>query len=134
MTGGLSQHQIGGVLGSLPGMIITHFINWTFQAVGDEGAPAVAELVRQAIQRGSDAVEWELSRREGRTDPIENDYACYRCLSEYSEKQLSLGLNNYQRALQSGAWEITLTGGQLWFSSTKGRWLEREGVAFWQAR
>jgi len=132
-TGGEPQrHQIGAVLSSLSSTIITHFINWTFQAVGPQHAAAVAEMTRQAIARGIDSLESEQARRaDGNlaTDRSTNDDAS---LSEYSEAQLAAGLQKYRAALQSGAWEIACRDEQLWFSSHKGCWQERDGSAFWK--
>ena len=131
--GGPPKHQIGGVLGALSSTVITHFINWTFQAVGPDLAPAVAEMTRQAIARGIDAVEWQLARRQGDDDAAKAEsFAPYRSLGDYSEAQLRAGLANYRRALDSGAWEIAFRDGQLRFCSDKGHWLERSGSAFWQ--
>ena len=131
-TGGAATtHQIGGVLGALASTIITHFINWTFQAVGPAGAPALAEMVRQRVAHGIDAINWELARRAG-SDGVGEQFARYRTMAEYSEAQLKSGLTAYQRALDSGAWEIAFIDGQLRFTSDKGQWLERSGSAFWQ--
>ncbi|HUS46960.1 MAG TPA: hypothetical protein VM098_02485, partial [Phycisphaerae bacterium] len=125
----------GGVLGALASTVITHFINWTYQAVGPQGAPGVAEMVRQSILRGVRLVERELARRGGREAPGDDETAGrYRSLGCYSEEQLQAGLRIYQRSLDSGAWEIGCKDGQLWFASQKGRWLERNGNAFWKAR
>ena len=129
--GDLSRHKIGGVLTSLPSTIITHFINWTFQAVGPKQAPAIAELARQAMARGIEAVEWELARRRGQVKTDGKSFTCYSSLDEYTDEQLNSGLINYRRALQSGAWDMQCKNGQLWFSSDKGRWLERDGTALW---
>ncbi|MEA1949743.1 MAG: hypothetical protein U9N87_00035 [Planctomycetota bacterium] len=130
--GDSSRHKIGGVPVAMPSTIITHFINWTFQALGPEQAQSVAELARQALARGAEAVEWELARREGKAKTDGKRFACYRSLSEYSEQQLAAGLLNYRRALESGAWDIEHKDGQLWFASEKGHWLERDGSAFWE--
>ena len=62
------QQQIGGVLAAMPSTIITHFIGWTYQAVGPDGAPAVAQMIPQAIQEGIRAIEWELDRRSGQAN------------------------------------------------------------------
>ena len=132
--GGPSRHQIGGVLGSLASTIITHFINWTFQSVGPQGAAAVAEMTRQSIQRGIDAVQWELARRTGQAAAGGESYACYSSLSDYSEQQLKAGLAKYRRSLESGAWEIAFDGERLRFTSPKGCWLERNGNAFWKGK
>ncbi len=130
--GGPEHHQIGGVLVQMPSTIITHFINWTFQAVGPEGGAAVAEVARQSVEEGLRAVEWEVARRAGGT-PDGPDYgARYRSLSAYTDAQLSAGVETYRRALDTGAWEIAFDGAELRFSSDKGRWLERGGSALWK--
>ena len=145
--GGAEKHQIGAVLGSLASTIITHFLSWTYQAVGPQGAPAVAKLVPQAICRGIDAVSWELARRElsdrdgsrsgplqgGGQDQAAGDFACYASLPRYSDDQLRSGLRNYRRAFDSGAWEMTFGGGQLRFAGRGGHWTERQGGAQWRA-
>ncbi len=130
--GGPAQHQIGGVLIQMPSTIITHFINWTFQAVGPEGGAAVAEVARQSVEEGLRAVEWEMARRAG-GEPDGPDYAArYRSLAGYTDAQLAAGLETYRRALDTGAWEIAFDGAELRFSSDRGRWLERGGSALWK--
>jgi len=131
--GGPGRHQIGAALGSLASTVITHFVNWTYQAVGPDRAGIVAQLVPQAIQRGIDAVAWETQRRAGKAEPADsNRYACYRSLRHYADAQLASGLANYNRALQSGAWEMLWKEGELRFAGRKGRWMERQGGAFWK--
>lgn len=122
------RRQIGAVLGNMASTVITHFINWTYQAVSPELAPAVAEMVVQATQQGRNAVEAELARRQSERQPIG---AAGRDLSDYSDRQLKRGLDNYERALESGAWELAFRDGELWFTSDKGRWVERNGSAHW---
>jgi hypothetical protein len=130
--GGPERHQLGGVLTQMPSTVITHFINWTFQAVGPEGAAGVAEVARQSIEEGARAVGWELARRGGNA-PVGRDYgARYRSLADYADDQLAAGLESFRRALDSGAWEIAFEGAELRFSSPKGRWLERGGSALWK--
>ncbi len=130
--GGAHRHQIGGVLGSLAGTIITHFVNWTFQATGPQLAPAVAEMVRQSIARGLSAVKWEFARREGKNQPGGERFECFRSLKDYSREQLASGEKIYHRALESGAWEMIFRDGRLCFSSAGGAWQERSGSAFWK--
>ncbi len=138
------RHQIGGVLGSLPSTIITHFLGWAYQAVEPELVPAVAELVRQSIERGIEAVEAELARRKkvcrgclGHSEAVaQNAQAAasdnvLASLADYTEKQLHAGLANYRRSLASGAWELVFREGQLRFVGEKGKWLERSGTALW---
>jgi len=132
--GGPAKHQIGAALGSLASTVITHFVNWTYQAVGPGCAPAVAVLVRQAIRDGIAAMESELAGRAGRQAGGGTERHCrYKSLSRYSDRQLQAGLKNYRRALESGAWEMAYQDGQLSFTSPKGRWVERQGAAFWQS-
>ncbi|MBN1588484.1 MAG: hypothetical protein JW888_03125, partial [Pirellulales bacterium] len=139
------RHQIGGVLASLPSTIITHFLGWAFQAVEPEMVPAVAELVRQSIQRGIEAVETELVRREG-ASPTRLDKGLdhggastpntskldYASLVDYTNKQLETGLAHYRRSLASGAWDLVYQNGELRFAAQKGQWLERSGTALWK--
>jgi len=133
-AGTRARDQIGGVLGMLASTAITHFINWTYQAAGPQLAPAVAELVPQAIRRGIGAVEDELaSRRESPSSPRKETHP-YRSLQDYSQEQLEAGLRNYRRALDSGAWEMRWTDGELVFSSDKGNWSERNGSVMWKKR
>jgi hypothetical protein len=115
--------------------VITHFINWTFQAVGPDGARGVAAMTHQAVQRGLAALEWELSRRSANAvQGTPDQFAQYRSLPHYTQQQLEGGMRNYQRALECGAWEIAVDDAQLWFLSGKGQWTERNGSAFWKKR
>jgi len=125
LTGGVGPegHQIGGVLASLPSTILTHFLGWTFQAVGPELADAVAALVEQSIRRGQEEAVAELARRDAGAPPE---------LPYYTDAQLRAGLAHYQRALASEAWQLVFRDGQLRFASAAGRWIERDGSAFWQ--
>lgn len=128
-----ATHDIGGVLSRLPSVILTHLIGWAFQALGAEGAPAVAEVVRQSIQRGIDAVEREQSRRAGGPGDQSDAPEQCRCLA-YSDAQLEAGRATYVAALAGGAWEILYDGERLVFSSPKGRWTERRGSACWEVK
>ncbi len=123
-------HAIGGVLGSMPSTVITHFINWTFQALGPDAAPAAAAMTVSAIRDGAAAVSAEIERRKQGL-PFESA-GRYASLERYSDGQLESGLRAYEGALKSGAWELVCDGGQLVFSSGRGRWRERSGSAFWE--
>ena len=128
------RHQIGAVLSSMPSTIITHFIEWAFQALGPQGGPAVARMTVQSIEEGIRAIEWELQNRENGNKPDpDSPYARYKSLAEYSENQLKSGLTTYQKALEQGCWELVFDGEKLVFASDKGRWIERHGSAFWVA-
>ena len=139
--GGAKRHQIGAVISAMASTAITHFVNWTFQAVGPEGLDgdggrAVAEMMRQAIAEASAAIEWEVKRRasSGDFDSDSNPFHRYRSLPEYSDSQLESGLEHYRRALDDGAWDIQLRDGQLYFSSEQGHWEERGGAAVWRPK
>jgi carbonic anhydrase/acetyltransferase-like protein (isoleucine patch superfamily) len=129
-----AHHQIGAVLGSLASTVITHFVAWTYNAVGVELGDAVAQMTRQSIEAGLAAVEWELARRSNPSSGAPNDprFADYTSLSGYSPDQLQIGRDQYRSALDSGAWDMAVIAGQLRFTSPKGKWLERAGSAFWQ--
>jgi len=130
------RQQIGGVLVSMSSTVITHFLSWAYQAAGPELAPAVAELVRQSIQQGIDAVEAELKRRNGQGSGETGgpNRTVFTSLPDYSEKQLETGLANYRRCLDSGAWDLVCRGSELWFAVEKGHWHERAGSALWIPR
>jgi carbonic anhydrase/acetyltransferase-like protein (isoleucine patch superfamily) len=125
------HHQLGGVLGSMPSLVLTHYLPWTYNAAGVELAPAVAEMVRQAAAEGLAAVEWEQARRAGHADGSAERFARYKCLPAYSDEQLAIGLVLYRRAIESGAWEMAYADGQLRFTSPNGKWHERNGAAVW---
>jgi len=133
-SGPPESHVIGGALGSVPSTVITHFINWTFQALGPAAAPAVAAMTASAIRDGIAAVEAEIERRGKDLPPdATGPGARYASLARYSDRQLESGLAAYRAALESGAWELDFDGEQLVFSSRRGRWRERCGSAFWEA-
>ena len=124
------RHHIGGVLSALPGIILTHYLPWTFNAAGAEVGAAVAEMVRQAIAEGLAAVQWEMARRAGKSSAPA--FEQYRSLAAYSAEQLQAGQTVYRRALESGAWDMAYRDGRLVFTNEKGHWTERNGSAFWQ--
>ncbi|MFH0911809.1 MAG: hypothetical protein V1918_09940 [Planctomycetota bacterium] len=133
-TGEAGLHQIGGVLSSLSSTVITHFVNWTFQALGPDAAPAVAELVRQSIGAGIRAIEGETRRRAaGAPFGPASPPGPYKSLPDYTDAQLLAGLATYRKVLEQGAWEIRFNGTELVFASEKGRWIERQGNAFWES-
>ena len=132
-----AHHQIGAVLGSLASTVITHFVAWTYNAVGAvsaELADGVAQMTRQSIEAGLAAVEWELARRSnpGSGEPADSRFAEYKSLADYSLDQLHIGRDQYRSALESGAWDMAVVDDQLRFTSRKGKWVERAGSAFWQ--
>ncbi|MAE67316.1 MAG: hypothetical protein CMJ18_23895 [Phycisphaeraceae bacterium] len=130
--GGPQTHLVGQALGQFASVVITHFVNWLFQAVGPEGGPAVAALMRDVIEEGAEALEFEQRRRERDKPDNGERFARYRSLPDYSDAQIASGLAVYRRALESGAWDIRFDGAQLRFAAEKGKWVERNGSAFWK--
>jgi len=127
------RHQVGAVLNAMPSTVMTHFISWTFQAVGPHAGDAIAQMIRHAARDGMCAIEAELARRESgeSLDPA-GPHGHYRSLPLYTERQLQSGLEVYRWALDSGAWDIVLRDGELHFASKKGRWAERDGSVRWR--
>jgi hypothetical protein len=125
------HHQIGGSLVSMASTVITHFINWTFgHSEGPVEGKAVAQMCRQAILHGLEAIKSEQARRAGK--PADPRFAQYKSLPKYTEDQLTAGLKNYQRAIDTGAWDMEFDGEKLVFTSPKGHWSERTGSAVWK--
>jgi hypothetical protein len=130
--GQVAHHNVGAALSLMASTVMTHFIPWVYSAVGDAGAPAVAEMIKAACCQGLSAVEWELARRAGKMCAGGAAFAKYRCLPFYSEQQLAAAKTNYTRALESGAWDLAFVEGELRFVSAKGAWMERAGSALWK--
>jgi UDP-3-O-[3-hydroxymyristoyl] glucosamine N-acyltransferase len=124
------SHQIGGSLINVASTVITHFIGWTYNAAGPAGAKAVAQMCRQGILQGLAAIQSEQARRAGA--PAEERFAQYKSLPKYTEDQLAAGIKNYQRALDTGAWDMEFDGKELVFTSANGFWSERTGSAVWK--
>jgi carbonic anhydrase/acetyltransferase-like protein (isoleucine patch superfamily) len=134
LGGGPKYQQIGAVLMNMANVIMTHFINWTYQAVGPRGASAVALMVRRGIEEGLRAVEWEIERRGRKAAEDPNPrFSRYRNLTLYTDDQLRAGLKCYRRALASGAWDLEAREGRVCFTAENGRWTERSGMAFWES-
>jgi carbonic anhydrase/acetyltransferase-like protein (isoleucine patch superfamily) len=133
----IAHHQIGGVLTNMPSTILTHFIPWTYNAVGADLAPAVAEMMKQAMRDGISAIEHEQARRAKSQTAVTSSaapaLAKYKCLPQYTNEQLASGLATYKRWLDGGAYDMTYRGGELVLSSTRGQWMERTGSALWKA-
>jgi hypothetical protein len=124
------NHNIGGSLVNMASTVITHFINWTYNAVGAAGGKAVAQMCRQGVLQGMAAIQSEQARRSGQ--PADARFAQHKSLPKYTEEQLAAGLKNYQRAIDTGAWDMEFDGKELVFTSAKGFWSERTGSAVWK--
>ena len=129
---GPDRDQIGMVVHQFANIVITHFVNWSYQALGPEQADDVGLLVPTMLAEGRDAVIWAMAQREvgaGWDDGA--PYGKYRSLSLYSNAQLSAGLLAYEQALAGGRWDMRFVDGELRFVG-KGGWEVRAGVARWQ--
>jgi len=138
--GGPGRQQIGSVITAMASTAITHFVEWTYQAVDPasfdgRGGLAVASMMRAAAAEGAKAIRWEQGRRMEGGDFFsgDNPYLRYGNLPAYTDAQLENGLSNYRHALEEGAWDLTSVNGELVFTSRQGRWEERGGSAFWKA-
>ena len=126
------RRQVGGVLRSAPSVIITHFVNWTFQAAGPAKADAVAAMLGQQIRRGLAAAEAELARRTGGASPHTAGGDLAVAARACTDDQLRQAADCYRTALASGAWDLAWNGRELSFASPQGRWLIRNGAALWR--
>jgi hypothetical protein len=129
---GPERDEIGMVVHRFANVVITHFVNWAFQALGPERGPDVALLVPAMLREGRDAVAWALKLR--RTDAAFDEgspYARYKSLRLYSESQLAAGLEAYETALADGRWQMAYQDGELRFTG-KGAWVVKDGAARWQ--
>ncbi|MEW6751531.1 MAG: hypothetical protein AB1505_11220, partial [Candidatus Latescibacterota bacterium] len=113
-------------------IVITHFINWAYQALGPGQAEAVGLLVPTLLAAGRDAVAWAQARRAAGA-PLDADspFARYRSLSLYTDAQLAAGFQAYSRALADGGWQMRYEHGELRFVGP-GCWEVEGGVARWR--
>jgi carbonic anhydrase/acetyltransferase-like protein (isoleucine patch superfamily) len=129
------HHMIGTVASSLASTVITHFVGWTYNAVGADLAEAVGQMVKTGLAEGIAAIQYEQARRAGSQDAQQGGrFAKYLCLPVYTDEQLQAGLAMYHRSLDGGAWDMACAGGELNFESVKGLWNEKNGSAMWKAK
>jgi hypothetical protein len=129
---GPHKDQIGQVVHQFANMVITHFVNWAYQALGPDQADAVGLLVPTMLAEGRAAVAWALEcQPAGAAGEPPAPFARYRSLGMYSQAQLAAGLEAYDRALADGRWQMRWIDGQLRFTGP-GRWEVAAGVARWR--
>jgi len=132
VAAGPEADGIGMVVHQFANMVITHFINWAYQALGPAQAEAVGLLVPTMLAEGRAAVAWALAQRAaGRRWPADAPFAKYRSLALYSEAQLAAGLDAYERALADDRWQMRFVDGELRFTG-HGRWEAAAGAARWR--
>ena len=129
---GPDRDQIGMVVHQFANMVITHFVNWAYQALGPEQADDVGLLVPTMLAEGRDAVTWAMAQRQAGAEWDDGAfYAKYRSLSLYSDAQLGAGLLAYEQALADGRWDMRFVDDELCFVGDGG-WKVQAGVARWQ--
>ena len=130
---GPEKDQIGEVASNLANIVISHFINWTFQANGTKKASLVGRLVISMLKEGRDAVLWEIEQRELKKEWDENSpYSKYKSLKLYSDVQLKSGLAAYECELSDDRWCLEYIDKELRFTG-KGSWLISDGIARWES-
>jgi carbonic anhydrase/acetyltransferase-like protein (isoleucine patch superfamily) len=132
---GQTKDEIGGVLKKFSNVVVTHFISWTYQSLPRGQAADVTHLVRGQIARGINAIHSEFERRQkGLPWNTNVDFAKYKSLPFYSDKQLRDGLRIYEECIEKGCWDLVFDGRNLSFANVKGHWIEKNGHLLWQKR
>lgn len=132
-SGRTERAEIGAVLTRFPGIVVTHFISWAYQAMEPDRASDIIYLVNGSIARGFEALRWELDRRkDGRSWDESGPYAQYKSMALYSEEQLTEGVRIYSSCLEAGSWDLEFDGENLFFANRNGCWVEKNGYIRWQ--
>ena len=132
-SAGPERDQIGMVVHQFANMVITHFVNWAYQALGPDRAEEVGLLVPTMLAEGRAAVAWaQEQRRTGAGWEAGAPYAKYGSLALYSDAQLAAGARAYQQALDDGRWKMGFQDRELRFVG-QGSWKVQGGVARWEA-
>ena len=128
---GPGRDIIGGVLTRFASIVITHFIEWTFQANGPQKVELTAMLITSMIEEGRKSVRWAIEQRKrGNKFDRAVPYARFKSFCEYTDTQLYEGLATYDDALSDGRWNLKYTDGELRFAG-KGAWEIVNGAARW---
>ena len=129
---GPATDEIGGVLTRFANIVITHIINWTFQAMPAGENSNIVQLINGGIRRGMAAIEAELARRQDNQPWNDtSDFARYKSLPHYTDQQLREGLARYKECLELGQWELAIDDGNLVFTNARGHWCEKGGSVRW---
>ncbi|HMB00804.1 MAG TPA: hypothetical protein VKS21_07440 [Spirochaetota bacterium] len=132
-SSGSEKDQIGGVVSRLANIVITHFINWTYQANNISDAEKTGKLITAKLKEGKNAVLWaQQLRKSGQNWDTQSCYAKYKSLKLYTDQQLLSGLTVYNEALSDDRWQMRLINNQLSFCSRTGFWHVTNGTAKWQ--
>ena len=131
---GPGRDIIGGVLTRFASIVITHFIEWTFQANGPQKVELTAGLINSMIREGRAAVRWAIEQRkkEDKFD-LTAPYARFKSLARYTDAQLDEGLWAYDKSLSDSRWNLEYTDEELRFSG-QGAWEIANGAARWVAQ
>ena len=101
-----TTYRIGQVLTRLPEVVISHFINWTYQASQSDQLEAIVHLVESSIKRGLASVCFEQDRRTGLATIQQQEASTFFDLTPYTDAQLDQGREIYEKSLKSGDWEL----------------------------
>ena len=130
---GPDADMIGAVLTRFSNILVTHIVNWTYQALPKEQAGDIVHLITGGIRQGIDAIKSELDRRQKELPRDETGpFAKYKSLPNYTDQQLKDGLRAYEESLEQGNWNLLFDGKNLSFANEKGKWVERDGYIRWQ--
>jgi carbonic anhydrase/acetyltransferase-like protein (isoleucine patch superfamily) len=129
---GPEKDQIGAVASNFPHIIISHFIQWTYQSNGIDQADSVARMVPCMLSEGRNAVHAEIERRTaGKRAHDNKSFGRYKSLKLYTLEQLKAGLDTYDNELSDGRWLMKYVDGELRFSGS-GKWTITDGAARWE--
>ena len=132
---GAENDQLGAVLSKFANIVITHFINWTYQSLPKEQAGNIVHLVNSQLVQAIKAIEFEIDLRRQRLPWEANQpWAKYKSLPFYNDQQLQEGLRAYRENLELGCWDLVYDGKTLSFANIKGQWLENNGRVRWRKR
>ena len=132
---GPKTDEIGAVLTKFSNIVVTHFINWTYQSLPKEQAGDIVHLINGCISQGAMAIRNELCRREkGWAWDAKTDFARYKSLPLYTVEQLAGGLRIYEKCIEQGCWDVVFNGENLSFTNAEGHWAEKGGHIRWQKK
>lgn len=117
-----TTYRIGQVLTRLPDLVVTHFLNWTYQAAEQAEVVAVARLVESSIERGLAAIHAEQARRSSTSKRVSSQIVPGYLfdLTPYSDSQLAQGSRIYEDSLAGGTWRVAIEGEMLSIYQSEG--------------
>ncbi len=126
------RDQIGSVTSQLASLVVTHLIEWAYQANGPEKADAVGQLIISKLKEGRDAILWGMEQRKANKWDENSPFAKFKSMKLYTDAQLESGLKAYEKELSDNRWEAKYIDGELRFTGN-GSWMEKEGALRWEA-